>query len=108
MTNTKQIFPAVCMQQDGGPLGAYGREILSNMRENYPERYWQLSFEGTLMEKIRAREQELAEQKLTLLTQLEQNDPRPRSDSFLAVANHMTRLAEEAEAAMADEIKKPV
>ena len=104
----QKLLPAIYIRDDSQPLSAYGLELLHNMKESYPERYWQLSFEGTLMERIRQREQELTELKLRLLDELEHQSPRPKTDSFLIIANHMNALAEQAGAIIAEELKKPV
>ena len=112
MTNYEQrsLLPAIYIQEerDSKPLGAYGVSILKNMKTNYTDRYWQLTFNGTLMEKINAREQELTELKLRRMDELEHRFPRPKTDSFLAVASHMNSLAEEAGKVIEEELKKPV
>lgn len=112
MTNYEQLslLPAIYIQdsRDNKPLGNYGMEILKVMKSDYPDRYWQLTFDGTLMEKIHAREEELHELKLRLLDNLERRSPRPKTDSFLAVASHMNHLAEEAGLVIDEELKKPV
>ena len=48
------------------------------------------------MERIRQRDE------------LEHQSPRPKTDSFLIIANHMNALAEQAGAVIAEELKKPV
>lgn len=106
----RSLLPAIYVQdnRDGPPLGSYGLEILRNMKQNYPDRYWQLTFDGTLMEKIRAREEELMDLKLRLMDELERRFPRPRTDSFLAVASHMSELAEEADQVVGGQLQRPI
>ena len=112
-TRQKEFLPAYQVQvgPSGGedrPLGNYGIAILQTMKEEYPDRYWRLVFDGTLMEKIYAREDELGEMKLRLMAELEKQNPRPKTDSFLAVANHLNVIAEQANAFIQEEIKKGV
>lgn len=104
----QRMLPTVYIQDSGRPLGAYGLELLQLMKEQYPDRYWQLSFDGTLMERIRRREEELMDLKLRLMEELEHQSPRPKTDSFLAIANHMNGLAEQASLIIQEELKKPV
>lgn len=105
----QELLPAICIhEEDSRPLGEYGRILLQNLKEHYPERYWQLSFEGTLMKRVHEREDELQEKKLHLIAELEKLSPRPRTDSILIVANHMGMLADQADAAIREELNQPI
>lgn len=90
------------------PLLVYGQEILANLQRNYPERYWQLSFEGILMKSVRERETELVEAKLFLMQELEKKFPRPKTGDFLEIAAHMNQIDEEAEKIIKKELVKPI
>lgn len=112
-TRQQEFLPAFQVQvpssgEENRPLGNYGIELLHTMKEQHSDRYWRLVFDGTLMEKIYAREEELNEMKLRLMAELEKQNPRPRTDSFLAVANHLNIIAEQANAFIKEEIKKGV
>lgn len=103
-----QVIQVEASSEENRPLGNYGIAILQTMKDEHSDRYWRLVFDGTLMEKIYAREDELNEMKLRLMAELEKQNPRPRTDSFLAVANHLNVLAEQANAFIQEEIKKGV
>lgn len=109
---TTTTLPAFYLErfssQEEVPLGAYGQEILFNMQRSYPQRYWQLSFEGTLMKAVRERERELIDTKLFLMEQLEKKFPRPKTEDFLEIASHMNRIDEEAESIIKKELLKSI
>lgn len=106
----QDFFPAIYIQEesDPRPLGEYGRLLLQNLKQEYPDRYWQLSFDGTLMKRVHEREQELNEKKLRLIAKLEKQYPRPHTDSILIVANHMGMLSDQADAVIQQELKQPI
>ena len=78
------------------------------MKQDYTERYWQLVLSGTLMEHIYLREKDIEELRLFLLKRLEEKYPRPKTDSFLEIAVHMSILAEAVDEVTNKELKKPV
>lgn len=95
-------------EQDDSPLGEYGFSIIKNMRENYPERYWRMSFGGELMKKVNQRELELEEFKFFLVSEIEKKFPRPKTESFMEIASHMSLIGEQAEEIIRKEIIKPI
>ena len=107
---TQTSLPTVVLppEQIPEPLGRYGVEILRMMERDYTDRYWQLVLSGTLMERIYLREKEIEELRLLLLKRLEEKYPRPKTDSFLKVAVHMSILAEAVDEVTEKELKKPV
>lgn len=107
---TEAALPTVVLppEQIPEPLGRYGVEILRMMKQDYTERYWQLVLSGTLMEHIYLREKEIEELRLFLLKRLEGKYPRPKTDSFLEIAVHMSILAEAVDEVTNKELKKPV
>lgn len=111
-TITQPVIPAFYFErwqyQEEMPLGAYGCELLKNLRHEYPERYWQLSFEGKLMKTVREREIELIDMKFLLMQSLEKKFPRPVTGDFLAIAAHMNQIDEEAERVIKRELRKAV
>lgn len=105
----QELLPAICIQEeDTRPLGEYGRILLRNLKEYHPDRYWQLSLEGTLMKRVHEREDALQEKKLRLIAELEKVYPRPRTDSILTIANHMGMLADQADAVIREELNQPI
>ena len=107
---TQAARPTVVLppEQIPEPLGRYGVEILRMMKQDETERYWQLVLSGTLMEHIYLREKEIEELRLFLLKRLEEKYPRPKTDSFLEIAVHMSILAEAVDEVTNKELKKPV
>lgn len=95
-------------EQDDFPLGNYGFEIIKYMKENQPERYWELSFDGKLMKTVNRRERELADFKITLMEELEKKFPRPKTDKFTEIAAHMDIIDEQAELVIKQEIIRPI
>lgn len=112
MTNYENptFLKAICIKdnEEGELLGNAGMNIIKNMKENYSDRYWRLAFSGELTQKVKQREQELMELRLHLMDEFEQREPRPRTNSFLAVANHMNHLAEQVDKIIDVELKKPI
>ena len=107
---TQAALPTVVLppEQIPEPLGRYGVEILRMIEQDYTERYWQLVLSGTLMEHIYLREKEIEELRLFFLKRLEEKYPRPKTDSFLEIAVHMSILAEAVDEVTNKELKKPV
>ena len=107
---TQAALPTVVLppEQIPEPLGRYGVDILRMMKQDYTELYWQLVLSGTLMEHIYLREKEIEELRLFLLKRLEEKYPRPKTDSFLEIAVHMSILAEAVDEVTNKELKKPV
>lgn len=90
-------FPVYFSNEVEMPLGVYGCEILKKMPKNNPEKYWQLSFSGNLMSTIKEKENELEEMKYIISGEMEKKFPRPKTDNFLEIANHMQQIDELAE-----------
>ena len=107
---TQAALPTVVLppEQIPEPLGRYGVEILRMMKQDYTERYWQLVLSGTLMEHISFSDKEIDELRLFLLKRLEEKYPRPKTDSFLEIAVHMSILAEAVDEVTNKELKNPV
>lgn len=90
------------------PLGRYGVELLHNLKEHHPDRYWQLIFSGKLMESVYHREKEIHDLRLTLLKALEEKYPRPRPASLITIARHMDILGAAVDEVTAKELQKPI
>lgn len=110
INSTQTALPTVVLppEQISEPPGRYGVEILRMMKRDYADRYWQLVLSGTLMERVYLREKEIEELRLLLLKKLEEKYPRPKTDSFLEIAVHMSILAEAVDEVTNKELKKPV
>lgn len=93
------LFPQILVnqEQDDFPLGSYGCELLQYMKEYHPDRYWELSFSGGLMKAIHTREIELSDLKIEIMEALEKKFPRPKTEKFIEIAEHMSLIDEQAE-----------
>lgn len=100
------FLPAIYIYENENqpPLGEYGRELLRNLREKNPDRYWQLTLEGALMPQLHQKERELREKKLLLVAELERQFPRPRTESMFDISRHMGMLSDQADEVIRKEI----
>ena len=112
MTNNliRQNFPTIVLPPENTPqpLGRYGAEIIRMMKENFPNRYWQLLLSGNLLQTVYRREQEIKRLRLELLSELTKKYPRPKTDLFAFVAKHMSVLGEAVDEVIEKELKKPI
>ncbi|WP_373889740.1 TnpV protein [Paludicola sp. MB14-C6] len=95
-------------EADNYPLGKYGRTLMKYMEENYNDRFWELTLEGTLMKKLHEREEQLSEMKLSFMEQIERTNPRPITDEILVTARHMEWIAQQAEEMVREELYQPI
>jgi hypothetical protein len=103
--NVRSMLPSAWMiQKTDQPLGNYAKEWLRCLRETSPDVYWKLVFQSSLYEKAREKEQEYLERKITIMAALELKFPRPKTDSFLIVANHMSEISKQAHQILLHEI----
>ncbi|MBR6689573.1 MAG: TnpV protein [Clostridia bacterium] len=69
-------------------LGRYGVIVKKNMEELYPMRYSELTIEGTLMDRLLEREQEILKQKDIIEKQLKEKNPAPKTSEFIVMAKY--------------------
>lgn len=112
MTNNlmQTAFPTIVLPPESipEPLGRYGVEMLHNLKQNQPDRYWQLVFSGKLMETLYRREKEIKDLRLTLLKALEEKYPRPRPATLIEIAKHMDVLSAAVDEVTEKELKKAI
>ena len=90
------------------PLGEIGRTILKNMEENHSSRYWDLAMEGTLIEKVYQRQEELKEKEHRILEQLENGNPRPNTENTMEIVRYLNSLRLMAREMITEEIYEPI
>lgn len=69
--------------EDNRPLGRYGRKALSDLRDNYPDRYTVLKMDGSRMETMHRIQREATEQTERLLQWMLFDDPMPVTSDIL-------------------------
>lgn len=89
-------------------LGYYGMCIVDNMKVNHPLRYLSLLLSGELNSTVKAREEELFELKLDLMSEIQKKIPRPQTLSFLQTASYNEDVALIVEPFIHEELKKAV
>ena len=79
-------------------LGKYGMIVKRNMEELYPIRFNELIVDGTIMDKLLEREDEIRKYRETIQKQLEEKHPKPVTKEFIVMAKYnqmIENLAEE-------------
>ncbi len=95
-------------QEDNYPLQRYGKQLMKYMEENHEDRYWELITQGLLMKKLHEREEQLKDMKISLMEQIEKKNPRPITDDFFKVVQHMEWIQSQAEEMVREELYKPI
>ena len=87
-------------------LGKYGIKIKKNMEENYQARFQELVINGTVMERLLTREDEIISKKHKLEKELKLKYPRPTTNEFLVVAKYNQMIEEMVEELLQEEIEE--
>ena len=87
-------------------LGKYGIKIKKNMEENYQARFQELVINGTVMERLLTREDEIISKKHKLEKELKLKYPRPTTNEFLVVAKYNQMIEEMVEELLKEEIEE--
>ncbi|MFR8117002.1 MAG: hypothetical protein ACLVAK_08375 [Clostridia bacterium] len=74
-------------------LGKYGMIVKKNMEEMYPTRFDELTMEGTIMDRLLEREQEILRQKEIIEQQLKEEKPAPKTEAFTEQAKYNQMIA---------------
>ncbi len=69
-------------------LGKYGQIVKRNLKEIYPMRYDELIVEGTIMDKLLEREQEIVKIKEIITQRIKEQNPVPKTNEFLIIAQY--------------------
>ena len=89
-------------------LGKYGMKIKKNMEENYQFRFQQLVMEGTIMEKLLEREQEIIKKKHLIEKELKQKYQKPQTNEFLVIARYNQMIEEMTNELLQEEIEEKI
>lgn len=85
-----------------------GRRILKYLQEEHPHRYHELLKNGTLIEKIKKREEEIDCYMLRMADYLETHSERPDSSDTMKVIQYYDDIYRTAEELVQDELYKPI
>ena len=69
-------------------LGKYGMLIKKNMKVNYPIRYQELIINGTIMDKLLEKEEEVNTQKDIIEKQMKERYIKPQTQEFIVIAKY--------------------
>ena len=69
-------------------LGKYGMIIKKYLEETYPIRYQELIIDGTIMDRLLEREQEIRKCRATIQKQLEEKYSKPVTKEFIVMAKY--------------------
>ncbi len=89
-------------------LGKNGRRILLYLQEEHSDRYHELLRNGTLIEKIKKREEEIDCYMLRMADYLESHSERPDGSDTLKVVQYFDYIYRTAEELIQDELYKPI
>ena len=78
------------------------------MEENYQFRFQQLVMEGTIMEKLLAREQEIIKKKHLIEKELKQKYQKPQTNEFLVIARYNQMIEEMTNELLQEEIEEKI
>lgn len=95
-------------QKEMKKLGKYGTKIKKNMEENYQFRFQQLVMEGTIMDKLLEREEEIIKKKHQIEEQLKQKYQKPQTKEFIVIAKYNQMIKEMAEELLQVEIEEKI
>ena len=84
-------------------LGKYGMIIKKYMTEIYPIRYNELTIDGTIMDKLLDRENEIRKYRDTIQKQLEEKYPKPVTNEFIVMAKYNQMIE-----SMTEELLQPM
>ena len=76
------------------------------MEENYQARFQELVINGTVMERLLTREDEIISKKHKLEKELKLKYPRPTTNEFLVVAKYNQMIEEMVEELLKEEIEE--
>ena len=89
-------------------LGKYEIKIKKNMEENYQARFQELIIDGTIMDKLLEREDEIINKKHKLEKELKQKYPKPITNVFLVVAKYNQMIEGMVEELLQEEIEEKI
>jgi len=84
-------------------LGKYGMMIKKYLEETYPIRYNELVIDGTIMDKLLNREQEIRKCREIIQKQLEKKYPKPVTKEFIVMAKYNQMIE-----SMTEELLQPI
>ena len=101
------LYPNLKISNDATadqPLGRYGRMAMEYLKQNHPDRYTALKMDGSLMETMHKVQDEATEKIETLIQQMLETEPLPKTEDTLERAKHYNSLKLSAEEVVIREI----
>ena len=98
------LQPENLTEDEGQPLGKYGRMAMKHLYESDPQRFSLLKMQGGLMNLMYRVDKEAAEKVEVIEQKLLEGDPMPKTDDILERTRHLNKHRDIAEEIVINEM----